>query len=162
MGSFCRKPPQFMAIHQPPRILPGMAAYKLLVSVKFSIWKSLSFSLFLHELLFLGRVGKWQRMLTLEALLVTVPRISLNEMQMSRWPLGTIHSWPWWWCGHMEALGALFPILCLLSFSLHPYLFLEQLILASICSPSRDPISIGERTPLINLAHLCRSSAVID
>lgn len=48
-----------------------MTAYNLLVSVRFSLWKSLPFSLCLGELPFLRCGEDWQRMLTCEALLVT-------------------------------------------------------------------------------------------
>lgn len=147
----------------------------IIIKVSFQLWQPIS-SWFLwgspqeesllyyvlRELLFLVHLEKWQTMFTHESLLVTVPKIRLNEMQTSRLSPVTIHSWSWWWGGRIEALGAFFPITCLLSFSLHVCLFWEQSILACICSPSREPISIEERTPLINLAHLCRSSAAID
>lgn len=41
-----------------------MTAYNLLVSVRFFLWKSLPFSLFLGELLFLRPGENWQRALT--------------------------------------------------------------------------------------------------
>ena len=50
--------------------------------------------------------------------------------------------------GRTDTLAPLFPVTCLRSSSLHLHLFWEQSILACICSPSGEPISIEERTPL--------------
>ena len=52
-GSFHRAHSQWGAVPHPPGISPAMTAYNLLVSVRFCLWKSLPFSLFLGKLLFL-------------------------------------------------------------------------------------------------------------
>lgn len=56
-----------------------------------------SFSLFLGALLSLGWIGNWQRMLAWESLLLSVPRVSLNERQTSRLP--------WWPSVHGHSGG---------------------------------------------------------
>lgn len=81
-----------------------------------------------------------------------------NDTHVSRQTLVTAHAWSWWWRGHKRPwVPSSTSLICLLSFSLSLYLFWEQSILGCICSPSREPISIEEKTPLINPAHLRRS-----